>query len=125
MKTIIISCLLLFAGFAVYPQRMAEYSATNGIVYHVGDTVQLGRGSGNNGKFVFLTMGGWAVSLDAEQNQIDAVYTNGQVKIKKIKKMKLVGKPTIFFTVGGGNISNYSLMIEAAIESCEVKPCRQ
>ena len=54
-------CLLLLLSFSssiAFAQRLDEYKATNGITYHEGDTVRLGRGSAPNGDFLYLQMGG-------------------------------------------------------------------
>ncbi|MBO2546124.1 SHOCT domain-containing protein [Salegentibacter sp. BDJ18] len=112
--------LLILLFTTTYAQRLDSYEASNGIVYKPGDTVQLGMGSGMQGSFVHLQLGGWAAG---SSTQIGANYSNLGVVIKKIKKGKLKGIEKVYFVVGGGNITNYNLMIEEAIQSCEVTPC--
>ena len=118
-KLLFILVLLPFFGNA---QRLQEYKASNQVNYKVKDTVQLGLGSGLQGTFVHLKMAG---IMTGSSTQIGSAYSNSAVVIKKIKKHKLKGKETIFFIVGGGNITNYSLQIEAAIQTCEVMPCEK
>lgn len=110
-------------------QKLKEYTAKNGITYHVNDTVRLGRGSATNGEFLYLQLSGWAGALGYDQNKgpdqnnIGRRYANTAVIIKSIKTYKVKGIAKVFFMVGGGNISNYSLTIDDAIDVCEVKPC--
>jgi hypothetical protein len=53
MKKLISICILLspLLGMA---QKIIEYKAANGITYHVNDTVKLGKGSGEDGSFLYL-----------------------------------------------------------------------
>jgi len=122
MKKIIL-LLLLVSGVANAQERLTEYKASNGITYKEGDMILLGRGSGGQGTFVYLKMAGWAVATSGNTTQIGSAYSGLNVEIKKIKKQKFKGAEKIIFTVGGGNITNYSLEIEDAIGSCEIKDC--
>ena len=125
MKYTIITFTLIFSlalSTLANAQKLTEYKASNGVTYKPGDFVELGMGSGHNGSFVFITMGGWAAA-NGNVSGIGSGYAHGRVDIKKIKAYKQKGKEVIYFTVGGGNISNYNLKIEAAIEACEVLPC--
>jgi hypothetical protein len=120
MKKIIL--LLLFVScFANAQEKLKEYKASNGITYKEGDRLTLGRGSGGQGTFVYLKIAGWMVG---SATQIGSAYSGLNVDIKKIKKQTYKGGEKIIFTVGGGNITNYSLEIEEAIASCEVKDCQ-
>ena len=119
MKKIIL-LLLLVSGVVNAQENLKEYVASNGITYKVGDMVLLGRGSGGQGTFVYLKIAGW---MAGSETQIGSAYSGLNVEIKKIKKQKFKGAEKIIFTVGGGNITNYSLEIEEAISSCEIKDC--
>jgi hypothetical protein len=119
MKKIIL-LLLLVSGFVNAQEKLTEYKASNGITYKVGDMVLLGRGSGGQGTFVYLKIAGWAAG---GATQIGSAYSGLNVEIKKIKLFKFKGAEKIVFIVGGGNITNYSLEIEEAIASCEIKDC--
>ena len=122
----IILCVLL--GISGYAQK--EYTAINGITYRKGDTVKLGLGSAPNGTFLYLQMGGWGAIMNYDSNKgpnqlnIGRAYANTAVIIKKIKSGKIGGVEKHWFVVGGGNITNYNLYIDEAIQVCEVVPCQ-
>lgn len=126
------STALLFAFFLLLTneclaQRQDLYNAPNGISYHEGDTVKIGRGSGLNGSFVYLTFGGWVQYTDpnlAQSGNVSSAISGFGVVIKKIRRTTLKGVSKVYFTVGAGNISNYYLDIDGAIASCEVVPCK-
>ena len=129
MKSIIILLLLACTSLTTRAQKLTEYKAINGITYKVGDTVRLGRGSSPSGTFLYLQMGGWGAALSYDANagpnqlNIGRGYANTAVIIKKIKTGKIKGIVKCYFTVGGGNITNYILTIDDAIQACEVVPC--
>jgi len=118
MKKIIL--LLLFTTFLFAQERLKEYKASNNITYKEGDTIALGRGSGGQGTFVYLKIAG---IMAGSATQIGSSYSGLNVILKKIKSAKFKGAEKVFFTVGGGNITNYMLEIEEAIATCEVKDC--
>jgi len=122
MKRIILLLAVIVLSSQVHAQRLQEYKASNGIVYKEKDTVKLGLGSGFQGTFVHLKMGGF---MTGSVTQIGSVYSNTAVTIKKIRKYKMKGAENILFVVGGGNITNYNLLIEPAIQTCEVLPCKE
>lgn len=116
--------LLIFMGLMVHfssaQKRMDSYTATNGVTYNEDDMVTLNVGSGINGTFISLYVGGWATP---PQQGLGSGYNDYPLKIKKIKKFTKRGAEKVVFTVGGGNITNYYLVIEDAIRECEVLPC--
>ena len=114
----------------VNPGKQGDsYSASNGKTYYVGDVIKLGRGSGLDGHFIYLTMSGWGALMSYDRNQsssqfnIDRGYAGLAVNIKKIRTFKFKGAKKTIFVVGGGNITNYSLDIEQAIATCEIEDC--
>lgn len=113
--------LLFVTGFAIAQERIPEYKASNNITYKEGDTIALGRGSGFQGTFVYVQVAGWLTGV--QPVGIGSAYSGLNVVLKKIKKAKFKGSEKIFFIVGGGNITNYQLIIEDAIASCEIKDC--
>jgi len=119
MKKIVL-LLLFVSSFMSAQENLKEYTASNGITYKVGDMILLGRGSGGQGTFVYLKIAGW---MAGSATQIGSAYSGLNVEIKKIKKQTFKGAEKIIFTVGGGNITNYSLEIEEAIGACEIKDC--
>ena len=48
-------------------------------------------------------------------------YSGTPVILKKIKEQTIKGIKKTYFVVGGGNITNYNIMIEEAIASGEIK----
>lgn len=116
--------LLLLAIFSYgnAQEKINEYTASNKVTYKEGDMITLGRGSGIQGTFVYLKIAGW---MAGGTTQIGSAYAGLNVEIKKIKKYKFKGAEKTVFTVGGGNITNYSLEIEEAIGSCEIKDCNK
>lgn len=126
MKNLLL--LAFLTVFTVNAQKKIEnletYTASNGVTYSIGDEFQLGRGSDTNGKFVYVNVGGWAVSSSAEQNRLGSLNVGLIVTVKKIKKYNYKRYKGVYFTVGGGNITNYTIDIENAISSCEVIPCK-
>lgn len=120
-------------GFTAVERKKNDpnrYTASNGITYKVGDTVKLGIGSAPNGNFRYLNIGGWGAVLmynsneGVEQFDIGRGYSGLNVNIKAIRYYKFKGATKVYFTVGGGNITNYILDIESAIATCEVEPCK-
>jgi len=120
MKKIILLLFLFYLSIANAQERLKEYKASNNITYKEGDLITLGRGSGGQGTFVYLKIAGW---MTGSETQIGSAYSGLNVEIKKIKKQTFKGAEKVIFTVGGGNITNYSLEIEEAIASCEIKDC--
>ncbi len=111
-------------------QNEISYTATNGIIYHVRDTIKLGLGSNPNGEFTYLKIGGWGAVLNATYsnpgttvNNVGSGYAHSNVIIKKIKFYRERGAKKVYFVVAGGNITNYNLMIEEAIATCEIDDC--
>ena len=121
MKNLILLSLLFIStlSFGQMFDLLDEYTASDGITYKIGDEVKLGKGSGRNDVFVYVNIGGWAVSSDPEYNHLGAANSGLLVTIKKIKKYNTKRYKSVIFVVGGGNITNYNLTIEDAISSGE------
>lgn len=120
MKKFLLLIIITATCSLVLAQSKTEFKASNGITYHLKDTVKLGRGSDPNGRFNYLVFGGWMVG---SSTKIGASYANLGVVIKAIKTVKMKRIEKTYFTVGAGNITNYLLYIEDAIQACEVIPC--
>ena len=141
MKKVLLVAIILLSGLMGFSEKLDKYTASTGDTYTVGDTIKLGRGSGINGSFVYLQMGGLFNTLSAmsgtmstangryrEANRTNTNISAGlgknfsglNVILKKIKQQKFKGGNKIVFVVGGGNITNYDLMIEEALATGEV-----
>ena len=126
MKKIIvlIFCALTMSVFSQRKvEKLKEYTASNGVTYKIGDKITLNKGSNFNGSFNYVQIGGWGMSMNAEANKLPSTNNGLIVTVKKIKKIKRNVFKGVVFTVDGGNISNYLLIIEDAIKSCEITPC--
>ena len=88
--TLLIIAILTLNSMQVQAQKkvekLDEYSTSNGVTYKVGDEFKLGQGSDTNGKFVYVNIGGWGMSTNAEANRLGAANAGLIVTLKKIKK---------------------------------------
>jgi hypothetical protein len=127
MKKIIFT-LLCLAPFIAFAQTLKEYRASNGKIYHPGDSVKVGLGSMPDGNFKYIQYnelipgpprrnGG---SLSARKDMSGSNYV-----IKKIKNEKQMSSGTekVIFTVRTGGLPTCDIWIEEAIAACEVTPC--
>ncbi|AUC15453.1 hypothetical protein BTO06_10000 [Tenacibaculum sp. SZ-18] len=121
IKISLIALLVTLASFSQKKvEKLKEYTAPNGVNYKIGDEITLNRGSNDNGSFNYVMIGGWAASTA----KLPATNSGLVVTIKKIKKYNKKRYKGVVFTVGGGNITNYLIMIKEAIDSCEITPCK-
>lgn len=123
MKTTILLLAVMLSGImSANAQKKTEYKASNGIVYHVGDTIQLGRGSRDDGTFNYLQINNtFSAFVGGEPNQgVAKSFSGANVVIKKIREMNMKGASKVYFVVGGGSITNYWLMIDDALATGEV-----
>lgn len=128
MKRILLTILLLipfltkaqgfFGGTSVN-----EYKASNGVTYHVGDTVRLGRGTKSDGTFMYFEDHGLIPNPRSTRN-LPKDFANAGATIKSIRKMKVNGIEKYLFSVNPGGPMRYTVFIDDAIEACEVKPCK-
>lgn len=124
MKITLFACLVFLISFNARAQagQSMDSVAINGTTYKVGDQVQLGRGSGASGRFVFFEVGGMARSTNPDRNMMPANMAGLKVTIKKIKNWKTHGQQRIYFvTDGDTGINNGYLYIENAIRAGEVE----
>ncbi len=129
MKKLLLA-LIFIPAIALSQKKIDVYSASNGITYKEGDIIKLGRGSATNGDFLYLQMGGWAAlaaydtNKGSDQNNIGRSYSGMNVTLKKMMQQTRKGATKTIFVVGGGNITNYNLLIEDAIATCEIADCK-
>jgi len=116
-----------FAQVLGLGKRLSEYNASNGRIYHIGDTIKLGQGSASNGTFRYVQYGGWQVvivgSSGADAHNVEKERSGYGAIIKKIHSFKAHGIDKVIFAVDLGLGSNFDLYIEDAITSCEIVDC--
>ena len=118
--------LCLSLTYTTYSQKAESYTASNGMVYTVGDTVTLGVGSEPDGKFrhIYSGMARTIFATLAEEADYDVrlpeFFQGAPIVIKKIKANE---KETLFVfdTDGWGG---FVIDIEKATSVCEVAYCR-
>lgn len=118
MKLVASVLLLGLCATASAQQNLPEYTASNNVTFHIGDTVKLGRGSGNNGVFVYIVGAGLA-----QAGPLPSRFASGNAVIKKIQTWKEKGAAKYVLVVGVGLATNYYIYIGDAIATCEVTPC--
>lgn len=123
-----LTILLLFVGLGVKAQKLTEYKAVNGITYKIGDTVLIGKGSGTDGKYVYMALGGKAgyiVYKSGATINVSAGFNGIKVIIVSMKNYKLGTGSKTFFFLDAGNKTIFTLIIDDAISACEVLPCKK
>lgn len=126
MKNLLI-LLVCFAPALASSQKLKEYKASNGITYHIGDTVKIGMGSTADGNFKYIQVtpppffpprpNGNGMTARKDFSMSTAV-------IRKIKTAsQITGSDKVVFTVKTGGIGTYDVWIAEAISACEVTPC--
>lgn len=131
MKKILLTAVL-FAPILALAQDIKEYKASNGITYHINDTVRLGKGSNPNGSFMFVQDRGIGFTLPGPPGRsgggsrsLPRDLANGGAVIRSIKKVKENNLEKYVFMVNAGGPLRFSLFIDDAISVCEVTPCKQ
>lgn len=128
MKRILLATLLLFplltkAQGLFGGTTVTEYKASNGITYHVGDTVKLGRGTKPDGSFLYLEDHG-LIPNPRSTRTLPKEFANATATVKSIRKIKVNGADKYMFSVNPGGPMRYTVFIDDAIEACEIKPCK-
>ena len=105
-----------------FKKAQTEYKASNGITYHIGDTVCLGRGTKPDGSFLYLEDHGIIPNPRSVRN-LPKEFANVGAVIKSMRKMTINGVDKYMFSINPGGPIRYQVFIEDAIAACEVKPC--
>src|SRR5476651_1583551 len=121
MKKLSYLCALLLPILS-HAQTVTQYKASNGITYHVNDTLKLGRGTKPDGSFLYLEDHGIIPNPRSVRN-LPKEFANGAAVIKNIRKTSISGVDKYLFSVNPGGPIRYSVFIDDAIAVCEVKPC--
>jgi hypothetical protein len=125
-KLLFTTILCLSLTYTTYSQKAETYTASNGMIYTVGDTITLGVGSEPDGKFrhIYSGMARTIFATLAEEADYDVrlpeFFQGAPVVIRKIKAND---KETLFVfdTDGWGG---FVIDIEKATSVCEVAYCR-
>ncbi|GAB3926563.1 SHOCT domain-containing protein [Mucilaginibacter myungsuensis] len=130
MKKLVLLTTLL-VPMLTKAQDIKEYQATNGVTYHLNDTVRLGKGSNNNGSFFFVEDRGAMGFINVPNPQgrsngrgLQKEFANGALIVKSIKKIQAKNVDKYVFMVSGAGPFRYSMYIDDAISVCEVTPCK-
>lgn len=130
MKKIIAAIALLVPFLA--NAQIKEYKASNGITYHLNDTVRLGKGSKADGSFLYVEDQGLALPAPGPGpggaarrggRGLPKDFANAGVIVKTIRTVQVNGIDKYLFMVNPGGLFRYSMYIDDAIAACEVKPC--
>lgn len=119
MKKLLLATLLLLPFLS---KAQTEYKASNGITYHIGDTIRLGRGTKPDGSFLYLEDHGIIPNPRSVRN-LPKEFANVGAVIKNMRKMTINGVDKYMFSVNPGGPIRYQVFIDDAIAACEVKPC--
>ncbi len=122
MKHTFLLVIFLFSCIAFSQKKLESYTASNGVKYKVGDKVQLDIGSGCDGKFVYVSVGGIMMTMDAETNMLPATSAGMIMRIKKIKHFRTQVFNKVIFIMGINSVTNYNMDIEYALRVGEVHP---
>lgn len=131
MKKLLLASILLIPILS--KAQVKEYKASNGVTYHVGDTLRLGLGSKADGSFLYIEDRGpipgfGGLRLGPGRNQpgrgLSKEYANVGAIIKSINKASSNGVEKYTFSVNAGGPMRYNVSIDDAIDACEVKPCK-
>ena len=123
------SCVLLLISFFVDAQKLEQYKAINGITYKPTDTVWFGKGSESNAEFLYLSQSGFGAAMTYDYNKgADQLNANRRFQntfgiIKKIKTQGPTNQQKIVFIVICRSSTRCDLVIDDAIDACEVTPC--
>jgi hypothetical protein len=102
--------------------QITQYKASNGVTYHVGDTLRLGRGTKSDGSFLYVEDRG-IIPNPRSVRTLPKEFDNVGAIIKSMRKMTVNGIDKYMFMVNPGGPMRYSVFIDDAIGACEVKPC--
>jgi len=131
----VLSIVIVLASLHGFAQNIKEYKATNGVTYHVGDTLRLGLGSKPDGSFLYVEDRGLLGGLSPfgrmgpggrtqPGRSLPKDYANAGAIIKSISNSKSNGVQKYTFSINVGTPMRFNVYIDDAIAACEVKPCK-
>jgi hypothetical protein len=127
MKNLTFLILVVFTITVAIGQKASEklekYTASNGITYEIGDQIQLGKGSGTNGEFVYINRGGSVNGNNSQNKGVGSANAGLLFTIKKMNKYNFRRIQGVYLTLKKGKKAIYTLDLENAIVNCEVGKC--
>jgi len=124
MKKHILLPIFLLLSTLTNAQFIAEYKASNGITYHLGDTIVLGKGSNPAGDFKSIYKL-WISKRDAKSDSIaiekERKCTGQKVMIDRIEYLIGAEPENMIFNIAFQSGANYTLKIEEGIRLNEAE----
>lgn len=98
-----------------------EYTANNGVTYHIGDTITLGDGTKPDGSFKYVQYWGAKLMMLQSDNP-ESIFANRDYAgldfvIKKFKKARVAGREVMYFILDG----SLAVSVELAIKAGEIQ----
>ena len=118
---LILTVMLVLPINAQKKDKLTSYTALNGINYKVGDILWLGKGSGVDGQFEYVKIGGWAKKLSSTPMRLSYKNENRPFTIKKIFKYRSEKWKSVHLTLGSDSSTNYTMDLDNAISNGEVR----
>lgn len=119
VKTIL-AALFTSCTIHVQARELDSVKLTTGWVIYPGDTLRIGRGTMADRSFAYI--GTNPNVFSTVPIPLGSGYAGLNLYVKRIKEVRLKGAKKIELVVGGGNIVNYRVQIEQAIETGEIIP---
>lgn len=133
MKTILLFTLTLFSLNLAYSQsvnysdlltaekrpkgKMQTYISNSGDAYSLGDTLTIGKPSGSNGKFIYVSLQNTVAGIV----EMNGDYVNHKIMIKDIRVLGSKGAMRVKMSAKGGNKMNvYYFYFEEAMANNEI-----
>jgi hypothetical protein len=102
-------------------KAISEYTAANGITYHIGDVITLSKGTSDNQTFASVLERTDAFNEPEGEANAPKYFAGYKATIKKIRK-----EPShVYFVTKIPRGGTYTILIEHAIERCEITDCKK
>lgn len=120
MRRIFLVLMLGFASIIMHGGDIDSVICTNGWVIKVGQNINIGSGTMADKSFAHIaTVPNLFSTIPIH---LGSAYAGLNLSVKRIVTVKLKGAKKIELVVGGGNVVNYRVQIEQAIETGEILP---
>lgn len=120
MKKIILLLAICFANYRLHAGDLDSIVCSNGWVIKVGQNITIGNGTMADKSFAHIATA--PNLLSTLPMHLGSAYAGLNLTVKRIVTIKLKGAKKVELVVGGGNVVNYRVQIEQAIESGEILP---